>query len=365
MSKTKILVVEDEILIAREIEGCLCRLGYEVIGFATKATEALQQIAALKPDLVLLDIRLQGSVDGISVAEQLRDRFHFPFIYLTAYVDDATLERAKQTHPYGYILKPFNQNDLRVAVEMALARHQAEAEAKSANGNSLDIQSFEYLSILSHELRNPLAAIQLSTALLGDRHYAIDDAKKIQLLQRIQASTNSMNQLIEDVLMMGQSDHRETLVNLEMVELVAFCQTVLEPFQYHPDRQHTIAFSHTPDQLSAHVDQTLLRYLLNNLIGNAIKYSPAGSPILFRLYSTHQALVFEVHDQGIGILPDDLEQLFQPFQRGKNVGKLPGTGLGLAIAKRAAKLHGGEITVESQIGHGTTFTVKLPGYTPL
>ncbi|MBW4471341.1 MAG: response regulator [Stenomitos rutilans HA7619-LM2] len=362
MSNTRILVVEDEILIAREIEGCLCQLGYEVVGLATKATTALRQIAEAQPDLVLLDIRLKGDLDGISVAEQMHDRFQIPFIYLTAYVDDETLERAKLTHPSGYILKPFKQNDLRVAVEIALARHQAEAKTQKTHRASTDHLSFEYLSILSHELRNPLAAIQLSTAMLGDSRYPIGEAKKEQLLQCIQASTSSMTQLIEDVMTMGQADHHETLIDAETIELVEFCQTLLRPLQCHPSRQHTVTFSYPAQRIFAKVDQKLLRQLLNNLISNAIKYSPMDKLILLKLYRTHEAIYFEVHDSGIGIPPEDLEHLFQPFQRGKNVGKLPGTGLGLAIAKRAAELHAGEITVESQIGRGTTFTVKLPSH---
>ncbi|MBW4694123.1 MAG: response regulator [Lyngbya sp. HA4199-MV5] len=360
MAKLRILVVEDEILIAREIEGCLCRLGYEVLGFATRATAALQQIAADQPDLILLDIRLQGEADGISVAEQVRDRFQIPFIYLTAYVDDETLERAKRTRPSGYILKPFKQNDLRVAVEMAVARHQAEAEASSVTRANTDQSSFEYLSILSHELRNPLAAIQLSTAMLGDSRYPVGEAKKEQLLQYIQASTSCMNQLIDDVMTMGQTDHCKTLIHSETIELVEFCQTLLKPFQCHPDSRHTVTFSYPTQRIFVKADQKLLRQLLNNLISNAIKYSPVDKLVLLKLYRTYEAIYIEVQDAGIGIAPEDLEHLFEPFQRGKNVGRLPGTGLGLAIAKRAATLHGGEITVKSQIGHGTTFTVRLP-----
>jgi hypothetical protein len=128
----------------------------------------------------------------------------------------------------------------------------------------------------------------------------------------------------------------------------------------HQSNPYPIAFSHSPNQIRANIDQKLFWHLFNNLVGSAIKYSPVGSPVQVRLSSTDQAVHFEIQDQGIGILPEDLKDLFQPFRRGGNVGKLPGTGLGLAIAKRAIELHGGEITVESQVGQGTTFTVRLP-----
>ncbi|MEH1939838.1 MAG: ATP-binding protein [Nostoc sp.] len=359
MADTRIFVVEDEILVAREIEGSLQKLGYHVVGIAASAETALKEIAEVQPDLILVDIVLKGEQDGIAVAEQVRDRFHIPVIYLTAYVDAPTLERAKHTYPFGYILKPFKQSTLQANIEIALARHHAEIEAKNAIIAGTN-HSSDYLSILSHELRNPLAAIQIATAMLGDSNYPIDETKKQQLLGRIQSSTQRMNQLIEDVLMMGETTHNTALFNCEIVEIVEFCRALLEPWQWNPQRRHTIAFSHNPDQIHASVDQKLLWHLLNNLISNAIKYSPDGNPILLRLYSTDEAIYFEVQDRGIGILPEDIEHLFEPFQRGRNVGKLQGTGLGLAIAKRAAELHRGEIAVDSQVGCGSIFTVKLP-----
>jgi signal transduction histidine kinase len=369
MENTRILVVEDEILIAREIEGCLHELGYLVVGIAANAETALQQIVATQPDLALVDIVIQGEQDGITLAEQVRDRFHIPVIYLTAYVDDQTLARAKVTRPFGYILKPFNRNTLRVTVEIALARHQAELADRSrlqetGNPNETDnkpeLQSFEYLSLLSHELRNPISAIQLSTTMLGERGDRIDETKKQQLLQRIQLATASMTQLIEDVLTLGQTGHYTAPFNPDATDIIEFCQMLVETFQWNAENRYTVRLSYPPNSIDAEVDKKLLWHVLSNLLGNAIKYSPLGSMIELQLSCTAQEVNFKVQDQGIGIFPEDLEQLFQPFQRGKNVGNLPGTGLGLAIAKRAIDLHNGKILVESQVGNGTTFTIKLP-----
>ncbi|MHC5747284.1 MAG: hybrid sensor histidine kinase/response regulator [Nostoc sp.] len=360
MIDTRIFVVEDEILVAREIEGHLQKLGYHVVGIAASAETAVKQIAELQPNLVLVDIVLKGEQDGIAVAQEVRDRFQIPVIYLTAYVDGPTLDRAKHTYPFGYILKPFNQNALKANIEIALARHHAESKEKSTIINGTNCHSFDYLSILSHELRNPLAVILSSTELLEDSRYSVDETKKQKLIERIKSSTDRMNELIEDVLLIGQTDRETTLFNAEITNIVELCQILVEPWQCNPDRRHAIAFSHNPDQIYASVDEKLLWHLLNNLISNAIKYSPDGNPILLRLYSTDEAIYFEVEDRGIGILPEDMEYLFVPFQRGRNVGKLQGTGLGLAIAKRAAELHKGEITVHSRVGYGSTFTLKLP-----
>lgn len=371
----KVLIVEDEILVAREIEGCLQELGYRVVGIAADAEVALQQIAEAQPDLVLIDIVIQGEEDGVTLAGQVRDRYKIPIIYLTAYVDDQTLSRAKLTRPLGYILKPFNKNDLRVAIEIALARHQIELEEKSAilalvercpnetvqpTTDDITAQSFEYLSILSHELRNPITAIQLATTMLKDHSDQINEAKKQQLLQRIQAATTSMNQLIEDVLTLGHTEHHATPFHPEMTDLVEFCQMLLEPFQWNKDKQYDLNFTYQPDCICACIDKKLLWYAVSNLLGNAIKYSTDQATVTLRLSSTNKKICFEVQDQGIGISPDDLEHVFKPFHRGSNVGKVPGTGLGLAIVKRIVELHDGIIDVESQTGCGTTFSIKLP-----
>ncbi|MDZ8106449.1 MAG: response regulator transcription factor [Nostoc sp. DedQUE12a] len=125
MASARILIVEDEILVAREIESHLQSMAYEVVGIAVTTNTVIQKTTENMPDLVLMDINLQGSQDGIDMAAEISDRFKIPVIYITAYADDSTLERAKLTNPFGYVLKPFTQQELRVAIELALFRQQA------------------------------------------------------------------------------------------------------------------------------------------------------------------------------------------------------------------------------------------------
>ena len=108
------------------------------------------------------------------------------------------------------------------------------------------------------------------------------------------------------------------------------------------------------------MDEKLLRHILTNLLSNAVKYSPQGGNVYFNLSSHNGEAIFQIKDEGIGIPPADLKQLFQSFHRAKNVGKIPGTGLGLAIVKQCVDLHAGTIDVSSEVGVGTTFTVKIP-----
>src|SRR5688500_512108 len=127
----KILVVEDEVVIAEEVENILLELGYEVQGRVTSGEEALQRTAESRPDLVLMDIRLRGLRDGIQTAEELRDRYRVPVVFLSAHADEVTLRRARRSSPYGYVVKPFKMSDLRTAVEIAFERHALEARIRA------------------------------------------------------------------------------------------------------------------------------------------------------------------------------------------------------------------------------------------
>ncbi len=129
-SKTSILIVEDERIVAADIASRLTRLGYRVVGQAACAEEAIRLAEEFLPDLVLMDIRLQGKADGIEAADVIRKRLRVPVVYLTAHTDEATFQRAKVTEPFGYILKPFSERELRTVIEMA--RYKFAAERKLA-----------------------------------------------------------------------------------------------------------------------------------------------------------------------------------------------------------------------------------------
>jgi len=132
MSQTSILVVEDEHIVARDIASRLHKRGYVVAGIASTATEAIEQAGRTHPDLVLMDIMLRGDVDGITAADQIRDLYDTPVVYLTAYADEHTLQRAKVTDAFGYILKPFEERELCITIEMALYKHRMEARLRES-----------------------------------------------------------------------------------------------------------------------------------------------------------------------------------------------------------------------------------------
>lgn len=132
--KMRVLVVEDEAVIAEEIRDRLCRLSLDVVGIAANGKQAIATAQASNPDLVLMDIRLQGDLDGIETAELIRQQIDVPIIYLTAYSDQATLARARETAPLGYVLKPVHERELEVTIEMAMHRHRLERRLRESEG---------------------------------------------------------------------------------------------------------------------------------------------------------------------------------------------------------------------------------------
>lgn len=132
MTKANILVVEDEAIVAKDLRNRLQRFGYMVPGVASSGQEAINKALEFRPDLVLMDIRLKGQMDGVEAAQEIHRHLDIPVIYLTAYADDNTLERAKVTEPFGYLLKPFKERELQTNIEIALTKHKLEKELKAS-----------------------------------------------------------------------------------------------------------------------------------------------------------------------------------------------------------------------------------------
>jgi DNA-binding LytR/AlgR family response regulator len=125
-----IYIVEDESIVAKDVQNSLKKLGYNVLGISNNGADAVKKIIDLEPDIVLMDIMIKGSMTGIDVAEILKKDYNIPVIFLTAYADENTLAKAKITEPYGYILKPFKEIDLHSTIEMALYKHKKDTEVQ-------------------------------------------------------------------------------------------------------------------------------------------------------------------------------------------------------------------------------------------
>jgi signal transduction histidine kinase len=362
MANGKILIVEDESIIALDIEQSLLKLGYTVVAIAACAEDALQATAEFQPDLVLMDIQLQGERDGIETSALIQQGFQLPVVYLTAHADADTLQRAKLTQPFGYILKPFEDQDLTTAIEIALSRHQAETAIQKALEAERELSRLKsrFVSVVSHEFRNPLSTIVVSLDLLEHYDQQLTLEKKQSYCQRARASALRMQHLLDDVLTLGEVEGGNLQFNPQFIDLGKFCRGLVEEIQFNSGTNHNIMLFEQGDVESSYLDEKLLQHMLSNLLSNAIKYSPTNSQIRFDLIHKPTSIIFRIQDHGIGIPAADQPELFNAFQRGSNVSKIAGTGLGLSIVKQCVDAHGGKVRVKSELGMGTTFTVTLP-----
>ncbi len=247
-------------------------------------------------------------------------------------------------------------------------RKQAEDDTRSALAKQQELNEVRnrFVAMTSHEFRTPLATILSSTELIkyyGDRLPAQD---KAEVVQSIENGVHRMTQMLDRVLLLSKAQARMLEFNPEAIDLEVLCQALVkEVAARYPESTCQLELSVAADATEGLLDAKLLNHIMGNLLSNAIKYSPAGGTVRFDVTRVGQATVFRVADQGIGIPADELAHLFGSFHRASNVGAIAGTGLGLAIIKEAVDLHGGEITVQSQPGEGTVFTVTLPSGLPL
>ncbi|NMG09420.1 ATP-binding protein [Brasilonema sp. UFV-L1] len=239
---------------------------------------------------------------------------------------------------------------------------RAEAEIMKAweQERELNEMKSNFVSMVSHEFRNPMSVIRTAVELLELYNHQLSDQQRSKYFRNIQTAIRQMQQLLDEVLFWSRSDAGKLQYEPILLNLENFCSELTQTLQLSATQKHQIIFSFQGKDTPVLLDENLLRYILTNLLSNAIKYSPQGGVIIFDVNSQDDNVTFQIQDSGIGIPLKDQHILFETFHRASNVGNIPGTGLGLSIVKRCVDLHQGQIYLESQVGIGTTFTVKIP-----
>jgi signal transduction histidine kinase len=371
MSSARILIVEDEAIVARDLGDRLAALGYTVAGTTAFGEEAVRLAVEAEADLVLMDVRLRGAVDGVSAAEALRSRRDVPVVYLTAHADEATLARARVTEPFGYVLKPFEERELRTVIEMALYKHQAEAERKRLEERIRQAQKMEAVGQLAggiaHDFNNLLTAINGYAYLLRDGLPA--DSPWHPAVEAIAAAGEHAADLTRQLLAFSRKRMVQPRL-LDPNQLVRHCEQIL-----HHLIQDTIQVCKDLDPAVAKVraDPGQLEQVLFNLAVNARDAMPQGGRLtLATAQVVRDADAARAHpempagpyvrltvaDTGRGMDEATRARIFEPFFTTKEVGQ--GTGLGLTTVYGIVKASGGWIDVASTPGQGTTFTIHLP-----
>lgn len=216
-----------------------------------------------------------------------------------------------------------------------------------------------FISIASHEFRSPLSSIDYAANFIKQHAGRIGRKKLNEKVAVIEKHVSYMSHLLEDVLNYSRAEHDRIRVVTEPVCLRSFIREAVDEATAACRHSHAVKVcADNPGVLQT--DRKLLRNIISNLLSNAIKFSPEHSEVQLTVLHDDHAVTFEVVDQGVGIPPDELDAIFEPFVRGKAVNDIQGTGLGLSIVKRAVTLLNGTMNVESAPGEGTAFRVTIP-----
>ncbi len=367
-----IVIVEDEFIVALDIQRYLERNGYEVKGVLPSGEELLEKVEDLKPDLVLMDIRLQGKLDGVETAALLADLRAVPVILLTAYADEPTLARAKITQPFGYLLKPFDERELRTSIEIALYRAMMEKRLRESERLLRQAQKMEAVGRLAggiaHDFNNILTAILGYTNLLGEE---VQGNPRLQNdVEGVKKAVKRAEALTRQLLAFSRRQPMEPKV-IQPREAVDEMHRMLE--RLLPANIHLTLRS--GERLPCiRIDPIHFEQIVLNLIVNARDAMPEGGQIEVRLASCAleasragaleripegSYVALTVQDTGTGIPKEDYERIFEPFFTTK--AKEGGTGLGLATVYGIVKQSNGFVDLESRLGEGTAFSLYFPG----
>jgi signal transduction histidine kinase len=371
MLGAKVLLVEDEPIVAHHLQSQLTSLGYDVAAVASDGVEALGLIEEKRPALVLMDIGIEGELDGIETASRIPAEYHIPVIYLTAFSEEATLERARATRPYGFLLKPFADQELHATIQMALERRQTELALRASEERLRQAQKMEVIGQLAggvaHDFNNLLAIISGNLELVRE---AIGNRPDIvEMLQDAQDAAVRGASLTQQLLAYSRRQPLAPEV-LDMGALVAGMRELLARTLGETIRIRT---STAPGLWRARADRRQLENAILNLAVNARDAMPDGGWLTIEAsnveldadYAAEQDEVtpgpyvtLGVSDTGIGMPPEVAARALEPFFTTKPVGH--GTGLGLSMVYGFVKQSQGHIKIYSERGRGTTVRIYLP-----
>jgi signal transduction histidine kinase len=366
----RILVVDDEPGMRTGIERTLRRFSVTLpdiegeVAFELQAVDsgeaALTQIEASGPDILLLDHKLPG-MSGLDVLHELAEsKRDILTIMITAYASLDTAITATRRGAYDFLAKPFTPEELKAAVRKAAKHLLLQRQARRLAEEKRQVR-FQFISVLGHELKAPLAAVEGYLNILRDRSVGDNPAVYQQAVERSLVRLQGMRKLILDLLDLTRiesGNRRRDLANLDVCEVA---KNAIETLIPEATAKRVAVELATPGPVPMRADRGDLEMILNNLVSNAVKYNREGGQVRVTVEGQDETVRIAVADTGIGMSAQEAAQLFREFSRIKNpqTRSILGSGLGLSIVKKVAALYGGDVQVQSEPGVGSTFRVTL------
>lgn len=364
-TRKRILIVDDEPLNVKILEHLL-ETDYSIASAAGGA-DALELIrAGDPPDLILLDIMMPG-MDGYEVCTALkRDSWtkDIPIMFITAKSNIEDETRGLECGAVDYIVRPFSPPIVRARVKahLQLKAQRDELAEMARNLDQINQTKNKFLGMAAHDLRNPLVSIRGFSDLLIDGAFGPITEEQRDIMETIHAAAQNMLVLVNDLLDITVIESGKVPLCMETSSLNSLMEERIRLNRIHADRKDITIHATYADEIQGRFDRKHMGQVVDNLISNAVKYSPAGSSIYISVRAADGGACVSVRDEGPGMSLDDQAKLFGEFQKltARPTAGEGSTGLGLAIVKKIIAAHGGRLTVESELGKGSTFTFIIP-----
>ncbi len=361
-ARDTVVVIDDDYAMRLSCRKILAKLGFHVEAFENGA-QGLEGVARLKPALVVVDLKMPG-ISGMDVIPRVREIDpEIIIIVITGYATIDTAVEAMKSGAYDFLPKPFSPEELRLIVHRGLDRRKLALRSRHAEMER-ELLKRRFVSFVSHQLKTPLVAVHQYLSVLKHLDDGADP-KRIEWFDRCLARTGEMQAIVHDWLTLAKLEGQclaQRCVRVDLKEIVA--ATLAANAEMAAARGVTLESRFPECDCSVRGDPNCVSVLVDNLVVNAIKYNKPGGSVTLTVETAGGEVELAVSDTGVGIPEQYRERLFDEFFRVENAdGKDGGTGLGLAICRKVATELGGGIRVESEVGTGSTFRVRLLAWT--
>ena len=364
----RILAVDDDRINLRIIGGILRHEGYE-IAEAASGEQALESYATFQPNLVLLDVMMPG-IDGFTTCRTLKKTYGdkcAPVIFVTAKSEADDVVMGFDAGGVDYLTKPFRPKEVVARIRTHPSNQQLVEQQKHLVDqlSKANAAKDRFLGMCAHDLRNPLSSIRGLAELLGEGAIGDITNEQKEIIQTIHGASQSMLQLVNELLDVATIEAGHLKLDKAPTSVVEIVERSVHLSNIEAAKKSTrIELVTAQGDPMVEVDRNKMRQVVDNLISNAVKYSPKGSIITVQIHSDGAVAGFAIRDNGPGIPENERHKLFRDYGRLSTTptGGEKSTGLGLAICRKIVEAHSGTIGVTNLPGRGAEFFVSLPLY---
>jgi len=371
LGKIRILIAEDDFLIADEISRIVKKLNYQLVGVASNGIKAVQMALALQPDVIIMDIKMP-KMDGLEVARKITgENCSAAIIILTAHESHDLVEEASKSGVAAYLTKPPKPEEIERAIFIALARHRdllesqrliKELEKHKQQLAESNATKDRFFSILAHDMRNPVSALYTFSDYLNTNINDISKEDLQQYLSVIHSTTKGLSELVEELFLWASLRSNRYQIKPETIILSEVVDSTMSLLMASITQKNLSVKTAVSADIIVYVDRNMIQTVFRNLVSNAIKFTSNNGQISIIATKGSNDVTVEVIDSGVGISQIDIGRLFRIDEHFTTTGTggETGSGLGLILCKELIEKNKGKIWVESEPSKGSTFAFALP-----